>query len=327
MNTSAFKWAAVWSRNLAAVAALTLTSFSAQAQTVTIGTTAQGSLGSALGAALAKVMDEAGMTMRAVPMGGPEVTMPLLNSGEIQFSLASADVSSLAASGTALFEGNAHPNIAMVGHLVSFEAGWFVRADSDIMSIADLADKRVSWGITQQKILELWGRAQLATAGLGEDDIVPVHATAAPAAIQDFMAGRSDAVIFTVGSGLTSQADAAVGGIRFLPLPDRTDLLEVTTGIVPGTVIRTVKPHERRPGITAPSLMMGSNLVLLASKDTPDDVVVAVTQAIHANRAELIAIHPAFKRMNLAKLANSVTNLPLHDGATGYYQANGVSVD
>jgi len=327
MNIFTFKRAIGWSRNLAAVAAFGLVSVAAQAQTVTIGTTAQGSLGSTLGAALAKVMDEAGMTMRAVPMGGPEVTMPLLNSGEIQFSLASADVSSLAASGTRLFDGNAHPNIALVGHLVSFEAGWFVRADSDIMTIADLAGKRVSWGITQQKILELWGRAQLAAADLGEDDIVPVLATAAPAAIQDFMAGRSDAVIFTVGSGLTSQADASVGGIRFLALPDRPDLLEVTTSIVPGTVIRTVKPHKRRPGIIAPTKMMGSNLVLLASADTPDDVVAAVAQAIHANRDALIAIHPAFKRMNLEKIANSVTNLPTHDGAVGYYQANGVSTD
>jgi len=327
MKSLGLKRAIHWSRNLVAVAALTVMSTTAQAQTVTIGTTAQGSLGSALGAALAKVMDEAGMTMRAVPMGGPEVTMPLLNSGEIQFSLASADVSSLAASGTTLFEDNPHPNIALVGHLVSFEAGWFVRADSDIMSIADLAGKRVSWGITQQKILELWGRAQLATADLGEDDIVPVHATAAPAAIQDFMAGRSDAVVFTVGSGLTSQADAAVGGIRFLALPDRPDLLDVTTSIVPGTVIRMVKPHERRPGIIAPSLMMGSNLVLLASKDTPDEVVAAVTEAIYANRDALIAIHPAFKRMNLEKIANSVTNLPLHDGAGGYYKANGVATD
>jgi len=38
-------------------------------------------LGSVLGAALAKVMDEQGMTLRAIPMGGPEVTKSLLNTG------------------------------------------------------------------------------------------------------------------------------------------------------------------------------------------------------------------------------------------------------
>jgi len=311
-------WAAIAAIGLMAATA------PATAQTITIGTTAQGSLGSGVGAALAKVMDGRGLTLRSVPMGGPEVTMPLLNSGEIQFSLASADVSSLAASGTTMFEGNAHPDIRLVGHLVSFEAGWLVRADSDIKTMAGLKGKRVSWGITQQRILEYWGRAQLATADLAEDDIVPVHATAAPAAIQDFIAGRSDAVVFTVGSGLVSQADAAVGGIRFLPLPDRDDRLDITSGIVPGTLIRQVTPDKRRPGIVEETPMMGSTLVLLANVNTPPETVAAVAEALHTAKDELIAIHPAFNRMDLETLAGDVPNLPLHDGAANYYKANNV---
>lgn len=310
----------------AAIAAVCLMSSApATAQTITIGTTAQGSLGAALGAALAKVMDGRGMTLRAVPMGGPEVTIPLLNSGEIQFSLVSADLASLAASGRTMFEGNPQPNIRLVGHLVSFEAGWFVRADSDIKKIADLKGKRVSWGITQQRILEYWGRAQLATANLGEDDIVPVHATAAPAAVQDFMAGRSDAVIFTVGSGLVSQADAAVGGIRFLPLPDRDDRLDIITSIVPGTLIRQVSPNKRRPGIATETPIMGSTLVLLANANTPAETVAAVTEALYTARDEFIAIHPAFNRLDLKTLAGEVPDLPAHDGAASYYEANGIT--
>jgi len=297
----------------------------ATAQIVTIGTTAQGSLGSALGAAIAKVMDGRGLTMRAVPMGGPEVTMPLLNSGEIQFSLASADVSSLAAVGKTVFEGNPHPDIRLVGHLVSFEAGWMVREDSDIMTIADLRGKRLGWGMTQQKILEYWGRAQLATADIGEADFTPINSTSAPNAVQDFMAGRSDAVIFTVGSGLTSQAHAAVGGIRLLPLPERADRLEVITNIVPGTLIRQVTPHERRPGVMQKQPMMGSTLVLLASKHTDPEIVAAVAEAFYTARDEFIAIHPAFNRMNLKTLASSVTNLEMHEGAAGYYEANGIT--
>lgn len=297
----------------------------ATAQTVTIGTTAQGSLGAALGAALAKVMDGRGMTLRAVPMGGPEVTIPLLNSGEIQFSLVSADVASLAASGRTVFAGNPQPNIRLVGHLVSFEAGWIVRAESDIKTMADLKGKRVSWGITQQRILEYWGRAQLATADLGEDDIVPVHATAAPAAIQDFVAGRSDAVVFTVGSGLVSQADAAVGGVRFLPLPDRDDRLDIITSIVPGTLIRQVTPNKRRPGIATETPIMGSTLVLLANANTPAETVAAVTEALYTARDEFIAIHPAFNRMDLKTLAGDVPDLPTHEGAASYYQTNGIT--
>ena len=48
----------------------------ATAQTVTIGTTAQGSLGAALGAALAKVMDGRGMTLRAVPLSLIHISEP-----------------------------------------------------------------------------------------------------------------------------------------------------------------------------------------------------------------------------------------------------------
>jgi len=69
---------------------------------------------------------------------------------------------------------------------------------------------------------------------------------------------------------------------------------------------------------------MGSTLVLLASASTPAETVAAVTEALYTARDEFIAIHPAFNRMNLETLAGEVPNLPMHEGAAGYYSANGI---
>ena len=72
----------------------------AAAQTVSIGTNPQGSLAYAVGAAISKVAIEKGdVQMRVVPQGGPNVVVPLVNAGELEFSIADSNTSNSAIEG------------------------------------------------------------------------------------------------------------------------------------------------------------------------------------------------------------------------------------
>lgn len=306
-----------------AVAAALITP--AAAQTVSIGTTAAGSQGAAMGAALARVIDGEGLNVRAVPLGGPEVSLPLLARGELEFAIVSADAASLSTTGTAVFEGRQTPDMRMVAHLLPFTVGWFVRADSEFKSLADLKGAKVPWGFAQQRILGLWGEAQLAAAGVEPDDVEQVQTTSAPNSVQDFMAGRVDAGLFTVGSGLVSQADASVGGIRYLSLP--TDSEKVTSDLVPGTSVTTLKPRENLPGIDGPTDLMQSTLVLVTSKDVDPAIIEKVLKAIYDGKGELRSILPAFAQFDTETMNVPVANMSYHPAAQAFYESVGLDAE
>lgn len=60
----------------------------APAQTLSLGTNPQGSLAYATGSAISKVgIEKANLRIRVPPQGGPSNTVPLVNSGELDFSI------------------------------------------------------------------------------------------------------------------------------------------------------------------------------------------------------------------------------------------------
>jgi uncharacterized protein len=70
----------------AATATLALGLGAASAQTLSIGSNPQGSLAYSTAAGIAKVATEAtDLKVRVIPQGGPVVTLPLVNSGEMDF--------------------------------------------------------------------------------------------------------------------------------------------------------------------------------------------------------------------------------------------------
>jgi len=304
--------------------ALALLSAAAAAQDVTIVTLAQGSLGAATGVALARLFDENGIKARAVPTGGPDVMLPLLQAGEADFAIMSADAAGLAAGGMSIFKGQDYSRIRFVSHLLPYEVGFFVRADSDIKSFADLRGKRLPSGFTQQQILGLWAQAHLAAAGIGEKDYSPVPTASGLNAIEDFTAGRVDAAFNTVGIGPVAQASVAVGGIRMLALPERPDLDAFLTGIVPGTWTRVVEPSATNVGVVAPTRLMGSTIVLLANEGVDPALVGKVTGILHEGADELRAILPAFAKFDPAAMNRPVANIAFHDGAAAYYTGKGM---
>ena len=194
------------------------------------------------------------------------------------------------------------PNVRVVAALFPLQLGFFVRKDSPIRTIAELKGKRLGSGYPKQRVVLLTGAAKLATAGLTHKDVVGVPVPNGVRQVDDFMAGKIDAVTFSLTSGKTAQAHAKVG-IRVLSLPKTPESEKAMQKIAPGSYIATIGPSPAHPGISGPTNIFEAPFLLMASSKTPDDVVYQVARAIHGNKKKLVASHKAFKGLQEGQAA------------------------
>lgn len=306
-------------------AALALgTAFSAAAQTVGIASNPQGSAAYATAAAIAKVVSEnSSMRMRVIPQGGPVVTIPLVNTGEMEFSVSNSMSLFFAQKGAAMFKDNPQPGVKMVASLYNLNVGFFVKADSDILTLEDLKGKRVSSEFTKQRVLHTMQEAILATAGMTLDDVEGVPVPSGDRGVEDFVAGNVDAGLFSLGSGALLQADASVGGIRFLPIATDDATQAALVAKAPGSYIEIVAPAEGLVGITEPTGMFAGPFVILAGDNTPEDMVYEVTKLIHGNAETLKAAAPQFAQFDPANMAPDL-KIEMHPGAIRFYREIGL---
>lgn len=305
-------------------AAVTLgAALTASAQTVGIGSNPQGSAAYSTAAAIAKVVSEnTDLNLRVVPQGGPVVTIPLVNTGELEFSVSNSIPAFFAQRGGAMFKDRPQPGVKMVAALYNLNVGYFVRADSDIMTLEDLKGREVATEFTKQKVLATMQRAILATAGMTTDDIEGVPVPSGVRGVDDFVAGKIDAGLFSVTSGAVLKAHAAVGGIRWLPVPHDDAAQAALVAKAPGSYVEQIGAAENRPGISEPTGVFAGPFLLLAGDGVSEDMVYEVTKLMHENAEALAAAAPQFKTFEPDAMAPDL-KVALHPGAIRFYKEIG----
>ncbi|GGL76351.1 TAXI family TRAP transporter solute-binding subunit [Wenxinia marina] len=294
----------------------------AAAQTLGIGTMGQGTSGYSMGAAIASVLADAGIDAVVQPATGTSAFLPLVDSGELDFGIANAIEIAEAHEGQVAFEGRPLENVRMVARLFPFRVGVFVRDDSDIMSVEDLAGHSATYGFTAQVTLNRVMDAYLATGGLTGDDIEQVLVPNVVRGADDFAAGSVEAAMFAMGSGKVTETDAAVGGLRFLPLSDDPEAEARMQEIVPQAYIGTVEPAENLTGVDEAMPAMFYDYVLVAGAHVPDEVVQEAVMALQQNQEALAASFGNFSEMDPDALYSDI-GVPYHDGAMAAYQELG----
>jgi TRAP transporter TAXI family solute receptor len=293
-------------------------------QTVSIGTGGQGSMQYSIGAGIAKVAGEDhGLKATIVPQGGPVVTIPMTNAGEFQFSLGVGLVAVYAHKGAAMFKGRPQNNLRLAATLFANRLGFYVRKDSKIMSLEQVKGKRLGTRFTKQKIVGLFSRSILAMAGLSLSDVSGVPVPSGVRQVDEFMAGNIDVVMWSLNSGKTRQAHAAVGGIRVLSLPNTPEAVAAMQKITPGTLVESLNPSPLFPGITEPTNILASPFVLVTSTKTPEKTVYDVVKSIYGGKERLMTVHKAFGGLNPSKM-HADLGVPYHSGASKFYAENGI---
>jgi TRAP transporter TAXI family solute receptor len=296
----------------------------AAAQTYSIGSNPQGSMAYAAAAAIAKVASEdAGLKTRVVPQGGPVVTLPLVNNGELDFSISMSVVAAFGVKGERMFKGRAQNNLRVAATLFPLRLGFFVRKDSGITSLTQLKGKRLGARFTKQKIVAVTSSAQLATVGLTYKDVIGVPVANGVRMVDDFIAGRIDAANWSLSSGATRKAHAAVGGIRVLSLRNTPEALAAMRKIAPGSIIETIQPGPRYPGVVGPTNTLTGAFVLMVSTKVPNDLVYKVVKALYSNKKKLVGVHKVYNDFEGKKMHLDI-GMQFHAGALKFYREKGI---
>jgi TRAP transporter TAXI family solute receptor len=297
----------------------------ATAQTVSIITTPAGSINNSAGAAIAKVITEKAR-LRMIVQAQASTGFDELAAGTGDFNISNASDVTFVATGTGEYEGQGgKPNLRVVASMMPYRLALFVRADSDIKTIADLKGKRVGSGFNAQKTIGRAIEAYLVNAGLSTRDVVGVPTPNVVSQANDFKAGKVDVLFFALGGAAVKEAAATVGGLRVLPADDSPEAIKRVQAVVPGNYPLLVTPAPGLDGVGQPTKILGIDMVISSNDKLADDVVYRVVKALYENKADLAATFPPFALFAPEQMAKPVKDVATHPGAAKFYREIGIA--
>jgi TRAP transporter TAXI family solute receptor len=309
----------------ALAAALVLGAGAASAQTVGMATSPAGSLYHTQGSAMAPILkDKGNIEVRIQPFSSPNIHLPAINAGQIEFGLANIYELYLAVQGKDFFQGKKNENLRLVTITGPLRSAIFVKKDSPAKKLADIKGLRMVWGFAQQNIIMPLIMAHFDAVGLTDKDITPVNVPTVVRGADDFAAGKADAFFFALGSAKVTEVDAAVGGIRAFPLPDGPATQAAFKKHFPPAYTQTVNPAPGLAGIAEPTPIMAYDAVMFTHAGAPDDVIYNMTKALHENAEAVAKSSPTLRGFSAAGMAKKTDLAEYHPGAIKYYKEKGL---
>lgn len=293
-------------------------------QTAGIATSPAGSFYHTQGSVMAGLLAErANIQLRVQPFASPNIHLPAINAGQIEFGLANVYETGIAIEGGEWFKGRANPNLRLVAITSQLRTGIFVRNDSPIKTLGDLKGKRVPWSFAQQNIIMPLMLTHLEAAGVSEKDITTVPVPTVVRGADEFMAGRVDTFLFALGSAKTTEVDAAVGGIRALPFDDTPGAQAAIKKHFPPSYIQVVEPRKGVAGINTPTPIQHYDGVIVTHAKASDDLIYAITKALWENAEALAKASPTLADFRTTTMAKDTGPVEYHPAAIRFYKEVG----
>jgi len=295
----------------------------AASQTLTVTTTASGSLTHSLGSAVAKVVTEATDIRLIVQPQGANALNPLSNK-TAEFGFANSYDVVFFVTGTGEYQGRGpQPNIRVVARMLPNLSPMLVKANSEYRTVRDLRGKRIPGGFVAQKAIRQSILAHLVNAGLTYSDVVEVLAPNIVKSADDFMTGKVDAFTFALGSAKVKEVTAGAGPLRALPMETDPESIDRMRAVLPGAYLTTVEPTPSFPEIAAPMPIMAFDMALVTNADVPEEVVYKIVATLHAKSRDLADTFAGLSRFQPDAMAIKYEGLTYHPGAVRYYKEIG----
>jgi TRAP transporter TAXI family solute receptor len=296
----------------------------ASAQTVGLGVGTPGFWTNGAGSAIAKVANDAGVKMRIEPASGTTVYVPQIENGQMEFGLANHSETYDAVHGSGLWQGKKLSNLRVISVLAPLRTGIFVKKDSPIKKLSDLKGKRVTSDYSAQKTVQFNVLGMLAMGGLTLDDVEQVKVPNVVRGATDFAAGKADCFFFALGAGKVAETDAAVGGVRILPIDPSPQGMAKIQKYIPVGYADTVRPGPGLVGVVEPTPVFAYDYLALASTKTPDDMVYKVVKAMHGGKAAMAAAFKSLEEFDPKKMVKDLgKGIEYHPGAIKFYKEIG----
>ena len=312
-------------KSLLATGILVIGATTANAQQISIATSNPGAIYHSIGTVIAKVLNENEVNATVQPATSPNQYLPLIGTGEFDMGPVNLQELSYAYKGEAWFSGRANPGLRLLALHYPLRVTMFVRADSDMYKVSDLKGKRMTAGYTAQKTINPQNAAMYATAGMTENDILPVQVPSVVGGANAFMSGSSDAFMFALGAGKVREADAAVGGIRALKIVKDDSTESKIQEHWPVGYLSLVEPGPAAgPGVFEPTWMLTYPQAIAAGEKMSDEAAYAVAKAMYENAAKLGELLPPFRLFKPENMVVDNGGVPYHPGAIKFYKDVGI---
>ncbi|MDU9006704.1 TAXI family TRAP transporter solute-binding subunit [Sedimentitalea todarodis] len=301
--------------NFAAAAVCLGLATTVSAQDLRFGAGQQGSQNYGVNAALAQELSErAGLDASVQSFGGATAFLPLLGSGDLDIAAVVMPDLGDAVRGKGPFEGLAQDQLRIIAPLLPSPVALMVAKDSGISSIADLKGRKVAWGLPAQASLQPYVEGVLANGGLTGDDVTRVPVTSVGAGVAALIDGKVDATLFALRAGKVVEADAALGGIAWLPLDDDPEAVARMQAVAPEAYVLPVSGDAGIVGIGSDTQVMAYDYVLVARAGLDDETVARIAATLRDNADEIAAKYKVLSALTPEALGRSY-DLPHHPAA------------
>jgi len=293
---------------------------------VTLATGTPGGVYHPVGSAICQMFDLGGkhqaMPCVAVSSDGSVANIRRVESGDADFGLSQTDVAYAAFHGEGPFAA-AGPDPKLRTLIALHREAFTVvaRADTGIRDFQDLRGKRVGIGtsgvgynFTYGVVLGFYGSTISSPERVLE--FGPAEQN------QALCENKVDAIIFEAGhpNGLTQEAT--------------TDCRARLVRVDGPPIDRLLAMHSYYAAYVIPGGMyagnpdgvptIGTQAVLVASSDQPDELTYAVVKAVIENFADFRLLHPALSNLKIKEMVPNGAVIPIHPGALNYYREAGL---
>lgn len=263
------------------------------------------------------------MSWRVEPYGTGIERLAPLKYKETEFTLITSVTAYLASQGFDEFSaegwGPQPLRIACMGAVV--KPGMYVRADSDIQTIADLKGKRlpdIKGNPTVMREIE----AILAFAGLSWNDVRKIPVSGFGASMQAMLDGDVDAAMASIFSPKVKELASGPHGCRFLGMPAADeDGWKRVQAKLPAMFPAT---QAKVPGLEEPVELFGITYSLYCYPWVGEEVVYHTLKAISEGYDIFKGTHPWLKQFTLQNMVRNANTLPFHPGSVRYFKEAGV---
>ena len=307
-----------------AVALGLMAALPAAAQNVGIATSNPGSLFHNIGTAVANAANAGGLNTTIQPATSPNQFIPFIDQGGIEFGVANLQEVNYAITGEAWWDGRPNANLRLVAHLQPLVAAMFVRADSDIISVAGLRGQPMTDGYTAQNTILPQLSAFYATAGMTRDDVEKISVASVVAGADAFMAGDTVGFYFAHGAGKVREADAAVGGLRALGVADTSDAALAAAREHWPTASFMVLKEGQMPGVLEDTTYIAFPQVIFTHANASDDAVYAMAKAMYENAAVMGETFPPMRAFRPENMRGDPGIAEYHPGALRFFEEVGL---
>jgi TRAP transporter TAXI family solute receptor len=230
-----------------------------------------------------------------------------------------AEVVNVTKGGTAAGQ---QPDLRLIGSLHPLRVAFFVRKDSGLKTMAELKGKRVTAGYSAMRTIDDIVQAMLATAGLTIAEVKPVPVPNVLRGADDFLGGNADTFMFAFGAAKVREADATVGGVRALEIPEAG--MAASRKFFPYGYLTEVSPGPVYVGVPEKMKVYSYDNMLFTNAKVKDEIVYKMIDTLEKNKADLVAVAPALREFSAAGLYKSY-DLPYHPGALKYFKDHNIA--